>query len=271
MIVGEEKMDYDKIGNFISKRRKEKGMTQNELALKLNLTDQAVSRWERGIGCPDISILESLAEILDVQVLEILRGEEIKSNTNKAVIDILKAKMKEIRLWKVISYVFLNILLIIFIGILIISHYAGKEIDLSNNTNIAIIKTPSMNPNFNIYDVVVLEKTDFKDIKVGDVIGFYKENGSLENEPIIHRVVEIDKSNVCLKTKGDNNEVIDEECVKNNSLIGVVSKTIPNIGDVMILFDNVNVPFKAFIILGILVIIFLDILPTRKYIINKKR
>lgn len=80
--MGEERMNYEKIGNFISKRRKEKGMTQSELALKLNLTDQAVSRWERGIGCPDISILELLADTLDVQVLEILRGEEISNNTS---------------------------------------------------------------------------------------------------------------------------------------------------------------------------------------------
>lgn len=158
-----------------------------------------------------------------------------------------------------------------FITILVISHYADKEIDLNNKTNIAIIKTPSMSPNYNVYDVVILKKTNFKDIEVGDVIGFYKEHDTPENEPIIHRVVEKDNDNVCLITKGDFNPVNDEECVKSDSIIGVVSKTIPNIGDVMMLFDNVNEPFKSFICLGILVIIFLDILPTRKYIINKKR
>ena len=53
-------MDYDKIGKFIAASRKEKELTQNELAEKLNITDRAVSRWERGKGCPDISLLEDL-------------------------------------------------------------------------------------------------------------------------------------------------------------------------------------------------------------------
>lgn len=50
-------------------------MTQVELAKQLNVTDRAVSKWERGKGIPDISLLEDLSEIFNVSILEILKGE----------------------------------------------------------------------------------------------------------------------------------------------------------------------------------------------------
>ena len=69
-------MDNRQVGKFISRLRKSKGMTQKELAEKLDITDKAVSKWERGSGYPDISILPSLADILGVTVEEILSGNE---------------------------------------------------------------------------------------------------------------------------------------------------------------------------------------------------
>lgn len=70
-------MDKEKFGHFVSTLRKEKGMTQKDFAEKLFLTDKAVSKWERGLSFPDISLLEPIAEILDVTVLELLQGERI--------------------------------------------------------------------------------------------------------------------------------------------------------------------------------------------------
>ena len=70
-------MNCDKIGKFIATSRKKKGLTQIELADKLNITDRAVSKWERGKGCPDISLLEDLSKILDVSIIELLKGEKI--------------------------------------------------------------------------------------------------------------------------------------------------------------------------------------------------
>ena len=72
-------MDKEKISGFISRLRKEKGMTQKELATTLNVTDKAVSKWERGQGYPDISIISSLAEALGVSVGELLNGERASS------------------------------------------------------------------------------------------------------------------------------------------------------------------------------------------------
>lgn len=76
-------MNYDKIGEFISEKRKEKNLTQLDLAKKIGVTDKAVSKWERGLGCPDISILEVLAKELDVSVLELLKGRKIENEVIK--------------------------------------------------------------------------------------------------------------------------------------------------------------------------------------------
>lgn len=62
-------------GQFISRVRMEKGMTQKELAQKVGVTDKAVSKWETGRGMPDISSLDALCNALDVSVNELLSGE----------------------------------------------------------------------------------------------------------------------------------------------------------------------------------------------------
>ena len=71
-------MDNNKIGNFIATLRKEKGLTQQELGNRLFVTDKAVSKWERGLSLPDITLLQELASILDVDVSEIICGERGK-------------------------------------------------------------------------------------------------------------------------------------------------------------------------------------------------
>ena len=68
-------MDLKKTGNLISNARKEKGITQKELAEKLHISDRTVSKWERGAGFPDVSILTELADILGLTVTELLQGE----------------------------------------------------------------------------------------------------------------------------------------------------------------------------------------------------
>ncbi len=71
-------MDQIKIGKFISKCRKEKRMTQAQLAEKLNITDRAVSKWETGRGMPDSSIMLELCNELGITVNELLCGERLK-------------------------------------------------------------------------------------------------------------------------------------------------------------------------------------------------
>lgn len=74
-------MDRDKVGTFIAARRREKGLTQRQLAERLHVSDKAVSKWERGLSLPDIQLLEPLAETLDATVTELLRGEALPPET----------------------------------------------------------------------------------------------------------------------------------------------------------------------------------------------
>ena len=92
-------MDQVKIGKFISTRRKEVGLTQSQLAEKLNITDRAVSKWETGRTLPDSSIMLDLCNILKITVNDLLTGEIVtmenydkeKENT---LIEIVKEKQQ---------------------------------------------------------------------------------------------------------------------------------------------------------------------------------
>ena len=68
-------MDCAKVGGVIRKLRLEKGMTQKELADKMFLSDKTISKWERGQGCPDVTLLSELSHILEVNVEAILAGD----------------------------------------------------------------------------------------------------------------------------------------------------------------------------------------------------
>lgn len=96
-------MDANKFGTFIAAMRKEKNMTQAQLAEKIHVTDKAVSRWERGLGFPDINTIEPLAKALGISVLEIMKSEkftemEVTSETvSEAMTDTLHFAKKQRR------------------------------------------------------------------------------------------------------------------------------------------------------------------------------
>ena len=100
LLKGVEKMDNTKTGQFIKNLRTEKGLTQQELAKKLNCTNKAISRWETGSGSPDIDFLVPLAEILGVTVNELLAGERISEDnilqkSDEVIIDTMKKSKKQ--------------------------------------------------------------------------------------------------------------------------------------------------------------------------------
>lgn len=107
-------MEQAKVGKFIAKCRKNKNMTQAELAEKLNITDRAISKWETGKGMPDSSIMLELCNELDISVNELLSGEVIKmENYNQKAEENLLAMKKQkeetdkeiLRLEVVIGYI----------------------------------------------------------------------------------------------------------------------------------------------------------------------
>ena len=81
-------IDYAKFGTFLSQLRREKGMTQKELAERLFLSDKAVSKWERGLSLPDIALLQPLADLFEVTITELLSGQYIREDQPLLVKDV---------------------------------------------------------------------------------------------------------------------------------------------------------------------------------------
>ena len=114
-------MNNEKFGKFISEARKEKNLTQKELAKQLNVTDKAVSKWERGKSYPDISLLEPLGKALDVSVIELLKSKKTDKKENETLIlnaiNLYKKEFKK-KTRKLLIYItafFLFVLALIFI------------------------------------------------------------------------------------------------------------------------------------------------------------
>lgn len=76
-------MDENRTGQFIAELRKEKKITQKDLAVQLHITDKAISKWERGLSYPDITLLTSIADILGVTTSELLNGQRSEATASK--------------------------------------------------------------------------------------------------------------------------------------------------------------------------------------------
>lgn len=75
-------MDCMKVGKLIYGLRTEKGLTQKQLADAMNISDKTISKWERGLGCPDVSLLHELSEALEVNIEKILMGDLEENNVD---------------------------------------------------------------------------------------------------------------------------------------------------------------------------------------------
>lgn len=107
-------MDTNKIAEFIKTKRKEKGLTQEELAEKLFVTEKAISRWETKRGTPDISLLIPLAKELDVTVAEILNGEE-KDSVENVIRYININKKEKFNIGLIVSVILYILSLLVFL------------------------------------------------------------------------------------------------------------------------------------------------------------
>ena len=116
-------MDLVKIGKYIAGKRKALGMTQKQLAEKLNMSDKSVSKWERGICLPDVSVYMELCEILGISINEFLAGEDIdaenvekKSEDN--IIQVTKdSKKKQKNLKSILAVVTtFAVIMVLFLG-----------------------------------------------------------------------------------------------------------------------------------------------------------
>ncbi len=123
-------MNQESIGKFIMELRREKGLTQMELADKLGVTDKAVSKWENGRCMPDLSLIKPLCDILDISINELLSGkrltkEEYQKKLEENIIEINLTTLKK-NVVKTVKIVLITILSIIALFILLILSFVIK-------------------------------------------------------------------------------------------------------------------------------------------------
>lgn len=132
-------MDQEKIGKFIAKCRKDKKMTQLELADKLGCSDKSVSKWENGKCMPDLSLFNPLCEILDITVNDLMSGEKVdnkeyintlEQNIVNMVSDLEKRKKVKIRI------AIMLVIVILLLSLFMIIFYNNYEIDVKYDNRV---------------------------------------------------------------------------------------------------------------------------------------
>lgn len=103
-------MTNQSMGETISTLRKEKGMTQKELADMLGITDKAVSKWERNVAYPDTATIPALAEILGVSVEELMHAKSVQAEPKKNADDIVNLVLKAVPLAMGVAVVVTSVL-----------------------------------------------------------------------------------------------------------------------------------------------------------------
>lgn len=126
-------MNQEKIGKFISQKRKEVNLTQEELAEKLNISKNAVSKWERGLNLPNVSIMQELCEILNITIIELLNGEE--TTKEEGYLEYIKYHDKKQK--QKITIIFITLITLFILGFLFLFYLSNynkvKGYNLSGN------------------------------------------------------------------------------------------------------------------------------------------
>ena len=130
-------MNQEKIGNFIAERRKKKKLTQAKLAEKLGVSINAVSKWERGLNIPNVSLFKDLCNELDFNVNELLCGEKIENDkyvscAEKNLLILTSQIEKRKRILKNVQKVLLLFAILLFISNMIFNSMYGDKWDRSN-------------------------------------------------------------------------------------------------------------------------------------------
>lgn len=125
-------MDYNKIGNFIMTERKKKKLTQAKLAEKLFVSEKTVSKWEKGNGIPETSLLPKLCEILDVGINELLSGEkneEIDKQNNQLLFNMAKeVEQKNKVIWRSMWVILTVSMIGLFAGIFLTAFFMPEGV-----------------------------------------------------------------------------------------------------------------------------------------------
>lgn len=125
-------MDMLKIGKFIARLRKERNITQQELAEKLDITDRAVSKWERGLSLPDAGKMLELCNILNINVNELLLGEKMNINdynnkTDQLLVELSRQEENKNKIIMTTMWILVITTMVFYIGILLLAVITLEE------------------------------------------------------------------------------------------------------------------------------------------------
>lgn len=136
-------MDIVKIGKFIAEKRKEKGLTQEQLGVKIGVTSKTISRWENGNYMPDISLLKPLSDELNISLNDLISGEKVKTENYQEKLEeniINTISYKEGTIMNKLSKLFLVIIIILIVslggmtyGYLSMKNAYSKSLDIAVN------------------------------------------------------------------------------------------------------------------------------------------
>ncbi len=120
-------MNQYAIGKYISEKRKNKSLTQRQLADNLNVSEKTISKWECGKGLPEVSLMQPLCKELDISVNELLSGkDELNKNDNTGVIEYIKDNNKKNKIKIILSIIIFIVLISIIVLILYFANNYGK-------------------------------------------------------------------------------------------------------------------------------------------------
>ena len=140
-------------GENLKAMRKAKGYTQEELAIKINVVRQTVSKWEKGLSVPDADVLSQIAEVLDTKV-SVLLGGTITEEADKDAVAEQLAKISEQlaiknrrskAIWKTIGMIVLAIMLLNILAITLFRVYTSNEFDVNNSHSMLEIDGSAQN------------------------------------------------------------------------------------------------------------------------------
>lgn len=140
-------------GENLKAMRKAKGYTQEELAIKINVVRQTVSKWEKGLSVPDADVLSQIAEVLDTNV-SVLLGGTITEETDKNAVAEQLAKISEQlaiknrrskAIWKTIGMIVLAIILLNILAITLFRVNTSNEFDVNNSHSMIEIDGSAQN------------------------------------------------------------------------------------------------------------------------------
>ncbi len=188
-------MDQDKVGSFIKKLRIDNNLTQKELANKLNITFQAVSKWENGKSVPDISQLQEISKLFNVDISEILEGE-------------LKVKKR-----KIVLPIIISILVVLFVLLLLF---------INNKSDFAFKRITTYDTSFNVVGSLAYDDKG--------KIYIYISNIDYDTEDVtIYKTLKV---TLYESYKGNNTKVKDSDMIRHDMTIKEYLKDVTfNIDD----------------------------------------